>query len=183
MSSQCAAREPGPDYFFNAKDTNGNFCNFNGNFDLVPADQLYGPFKDDEITTYPMDTSLGVKPKFNAYLQSSQMCGSCHTIILPVLDKVKPDGTRPTEVEQATYPEWLNSQYRNEYGSAGAKPKSCQSCHMPAGYSNARNHLNIQPIQTRIAVTQDLTYPAADYLAKPDQLNVRASAEVLNHIL
>ncbi|HEV2965045.1 MAG TPA: hypothetical protein VG649_24690 [Candidatus Angelobacter sp.] len=164
--------EPGPDFFF-SKDSNGNFRNINGNFRLVPADQLYGPFKDDDITTYPMDTGLGVKPKFNAYLQSSQMCGSCHTIILPVLDKTNQDGTHPFEVEQATYPEWLNSQYRNEYGSVGAKPESCQFCHMPAGYSNAQNHLNIQPIQTRIAVTQDLTYPEADHLAKPDQLNVR----------
>jgi hypothetical protein len=170
--------EPGPDYFF-SKDSDGNFRNINGNFRLVPADQLYGPFKDNEITTYPMDTALGVKPKFNAYLQSSQMCGSCHTIILPVLDKTvpdktKPDGvTHPLEVEQATYPEWLNSQYRNEYGSVGAKPESCQFCHMPTGYSNAQNKLNIQPIQTRIAVTQDLTYPEAEHLAKPDQLNVR----------
>ena len=159
-------KEPGPDYFFEH--------NINGNFDLVPADQLYGPFKDDDITTYPMDTGLGVKPKFNAYLQSSQMCGSCHTIILPVLDdKKKPDGKPRMEVEQATYPEWLNSQYRNEWGSIGAKPESCQFCHMPTGYSNAKNHLNTQPIQTRIAVTQDLTYPQADHLAKPDELNVR----------
>jgi hypothetical protein len=162
-------KEPGPDYFFKN--------NINGNFDLVPADQLYGPFKDDAITTYPMDTGLGVKPGFNAYLQSSQMCGSCHTIILPVLDKKNPDGTHPFEVEQATYPEWLNSQYRNEYGSVGAKPESCQFCHMPTGYNNAQNHLNIQPIQTRIAVTQDLTYPETDHLAKPDQLNVRYRQE------
>ena len=164
-------KEPGPEYFFKN--------NINGNFPLVPADQLYGPFQDDEITTYPMDTGLGVKPRFNAYLQSSQMCGSCHTIILPVLDKTVPPDTdnpephHPLEVEQATYPEWLNSQYRNEYGSVGAKPESCQFCHMPTGYSNEKNQLNIQPIKTRIAVTQDLTYPAADHLAKPDQLNVR----------
>lgn len=161
-----APKDPSVDYFFKN--------NINGNFDLVPADQLYGPFKDDDITTYPMDTGLGVKPKFNAYLQSSQMCGSCHTIILPVLDKEKnPDGTFHTEVEQATYPEWLNSQYRNEYGSVGAKPESCQFCHMPTGYSNARNHLNIQPIKTRIAVTQDHTYPQADHMAKPEEVNVR----------
>lgn len=173
--------KPGPEYFFTAKDNDGKFLNINGNFNLVPADQVYGPFKDDEITTYPMDTGLGVKPKFNAYLQSSQMCGSCHTIILPVLDKTITENgkqTHPFEVEQATYPEWLNSQYRNEYGSVGAKPESCQFCHMPTGYSNeldndAKNKINIQPIQTRIAVTQDLTYPEADHVARPDQLNVR----------
>ncbi len=177
--------KPGPEYFFTAKDNDGKFLNINGNFNLVPADQLYGPFKDDEITTYPMDTGLGVKPKFNAYLQSSQMCGSCHTIILPVLDKNLPPDPKnpkaprhPFKVEQATYQEWLNSQYRNEYGSVGAKPESCQFCHMPTGYSNAldsnaKDKINIQPIQTRIAVTQDLTYPEADHLARPDQLDVR----------
>src|ERR1700756_3630525 len=57
----------------------------NGNFDLTPHDQLNGPFKDDVITTYLMDMALGVKPKFNDYIQSPHLCGSCHTIVLPAL--------------------------------------------------------------------------------------------------
>jgi hypothetical protein len=155
-------KEPGLEYFLEH--------NINGDFNLVPPDQLYGPLKDDVVTTYPMDTGLGVKPKYNTYLQSSQMCGSCHTIVLPVLDNPDP---KKTSVEQATYPEWLNSQYRNEYGSVGAKPESCQECHMPTKYANARSGITRNPIQTRIAVTQDLTYPETDHLAKPDELNVR----------
>lgn len=142
----------------------------NGIFDLTPSDELNGPFKDNEITTYPMVTGLNIKPKHNDYIQSPQMCGTCHTILLPVLDSPIPD---KTSVEQATYPEWLNSQYRNEYGSVGADPKTCQDCHMPSGYVNKDSDTNIAAIQDRIAIVQDLTYPETDHLTKPDDLNVR----------
>src|SRR5260370_10386460 len=146
----------------------------NGKFDLTPNDQLNGPFRDDAITTYPMDTSLGIKPKYNPYIQSSQMCGSCHTILLPVLDSHEPN---ETSVEQATYPEWLNSQYRNEYGSIGATPKSCQDCHMLTSYTNTQENISLPPIETRMALVQDLTLPATEHLATPEQLNVRFRTE------
>lgn len=146
----------------------------NGNFDLTPHDQLNGPFKDKEITTYPMDTALGVKPKYDGYIQSPQMCGSCHTIQLPVLDSPHPD---ETSVEQATYPEWLNSDYRNEYGSVGATPKTCQDCHMPTSYINHAENMSVPQLQTRMAIVQDLTLPATEHLATPDQLNVRYRTE------
>src|SRR5215472_9881333 len=142
----------------------------NGNFDLTANNELYGPFKDNVITTYPMDTSLGVKPKFNAYIQSPQMCGSCHTIVLPVLDSPH---SGEKEVEQATYPEWLNSQYRNEYGSVGATPKTCQECHMPSGYANKDQNIDVKQIKTRMAIVQDLALPQAEHLATPQQINVR----------
>jgi len=142
----------------------------NGIFNLTPSEELNGPFKDDVVTTYPMNTGLGIKPKYNTYIQSPQMCGSCHTILLPVLDSRQPN---TTSVEQATYPEWLNSQYRNEYGSVGPKPKTCQDCHMPTGYVNARTNTNVTAIQDRIATVQDLTYPVSDHLATPAELNVR----------
>jgi mono/diheme cytochrome c family protein len=146
----------------------------NGNFDLTPHDQLNGPFQDNVITTYPMDMALGIKPKYNAYIQSPQMCGSCHTIVLPVLDSPHPG---ETSVEQATYPEWLNSQYRNEYGSAGMTPRSCQDCHMPTGYINHMDNASLLQIQTRMAIVQDLTLPATEHLATPEQLNVRYRTE------
>jgi hypothetical protein len=158
-----------------AEPKNASLANFlenkiNGDFDLTPPDHLNGPFKDEVITTYPMDTALGVKPKYDSYIQSSQMCGSCHTIRLPVLDS--PDPAK-TSVEQATYPEWLNSQFRNEYGSVGATPKTCQECHMPTSYTNAADNVGVPRIQTRMAIVQDLTLPATEHLATPDQLNVR----------
>lgn len=146
----------------------------NGDFDLTPNTELNGPFKDNVITTYPMDTALGVKPKFNSYIQSPQMCGSCHTIVLPVLDSPH---TGETSVEQATYPEWLNSQYRNEYGSVGKTPKTCQECHLPTGYTNKEAGINVAQIQTRMAIVQDLTLPQTEHLATPDQINVRYRTE------
>jgi hypothetical protein len=142
----------------------------NGIYTLTASSELNGPFKDDVITQYPMNTSLGIKPKHNPYIQSAQMCGTCHTIVLPVLDSKDP---KQTSVEQATYPEWLNSQYRNEYGSVGTTPKTCQDCHMPSGYVNARTQVNVPKIQDRIAIVQDLTYPQTEHLATPKDLDVR----------
>ena len=161
-----APSDPSLGYFLKNK--------INGNFDLTPHDELNGPFKNEVITTYLMDTALGVKPKFNDYIQSPQLCGSCHTIVLPVLDS-RPAGK--TSVEQATYPEWLNSQYRNEYGSVGSTPKTCQDCHMPGGYTNRDENLSVLQIQTRMAIVQDLTLPATEHLATPEQINVRFRTE------
>jgi hypothetical protein len=142
----------------------------NGVFDVTPQSELHGPFKDDEIAAYPMQTGINVKPKYDAYIQSPQMCGTCHTILLPVLDSPEKG---EMSVEQATYPEWLNSDYRNEYGSVGATPKTCQDCHMPRGYANAKTGMQIAQIKDKIAIVQDGTYPESDHLAKPDDLNVR----------
>ena len=142
----------------------------NGVFNLLPQDELHGPFQDTEITTYPMLQGINVKPKYDAYIQSPQLCGTCHTILLPVLDSPT-KGT--TSVEQATYVEWLNSDFRNEYGSKGATPETCQECHMPTGYSNPGAGLNVAAIEDKIAIVQDGTYPAVEHLADPNDVNVR----------
>jgi mono/diheme cytochrome c family protein len=157
-----APKDPSLPYFLDHQ--------INGVFNVTPPGELHGPFKDNEITTYPMLTGVNVKPKFDAYIQSPQMCGTCHTILLPVLDSPKPG---KMSVEQATYPEWLNSDYRDEYGSVGATPKTCQDCHMPAGYVNDKTHVNVATIKDKIAIVQDGTYAAVEHLAKPDDVNVR----------
>ncbi|HEY2860923.1 MAG TPA: cytochrome P460 family protein [Terracidiphilus sp.] len=142
----------------------------NGIFNVTPPGELHGPFKDNELAPYPMQTGINVKPKFDAYIQSPQMCGTCHTILLPVLDSPK-EGKM--SVEQATYPEWLNSDFRNEYGSVGATPKTCQDCHMPTGYTNHKTNRNVAQIKDKIAIVQDGTYAAVEHLASPDDVNVR----------
>jgi hypothetical protein len=48
---------------------------------------------------------------------------------------------------------------------------------MPAGYVNAKTRTNVEAIQDKIAIVQDLTYPVTDHLAKPDDLNVRYRLE------
>lgn len=142
----------------------------NGVFNVSPADELHGPFKDNEITTYPMLQGVNVKPKYDAYIQSPQMCGTCHTILLPVLDSPHTD---EKSVEQATYPEWLNSDYRDEYGSIGATPKTCQECHMPTDYTNAKTGMSVLKIKDKMAIVQDQTYAAVEHLASPSDVNVR----------
>jgi hypothetical protein len=147
----------------------------NGQYDVSKADELHGPFQD--ITTYPMESALGVKPKEYAYLKSSRMCGSCHTINLPVIDKtpIHPiDGTSTYSIEQATYLEWINSQYQDEFQPVnGGASRSCLDCHMPGGYSNKVHNFSVPQIQTRIAVVQDTSYPQADHLAPASKLDVK----------
>ncbi len=163
-----------------------------GNFHLGPKGEMYGPFKDDEIAPYAMEHATGLKPKHGEFLKSSQMCGTCHTVVLPAIDKPL-DPADPTHrsdevlksqtvplfrkfhhhVEQATYLEWLNSEYENEIDTKNPKAKSCQDCHMSSGLKDARHGIDLPQIRTRIAAIQDTTYPEAENLAPHDKLNVR----------
>jgi len=160
-----------------------------GNFHLGTKGEVYGPFKDDEIAPYVMEHATGMKPKHNAYLKSSQLCGTCHTVALPAVDKPREPGHGPDDicrtqgvdlfkpfhhhVEQATYLEWLNSEYENEINPKNPKAKSCQDCHMSAGLKDERHGIDIAQLQTRIAAIQDTTYPDAENLAPHKELNVR----------
>ncbi|HVR40917.1 MAG TPA: cytochrome P460 family protein, partial [Thermoanaerobaculia bacterium] len=141
-----------------------------GLFQTGPANELFGPFKDDEIVTTPMDNALGIKPRFNEYIKSSRMCGHCHTINLPVVDSPAPG---MHSIEQATYLEWLNSDYQNEFGKPGPNAKSCQDCHMPGDFKSPPEKIEVSPLQTRIAIVQDDTYPAAEHRAPFNDIRVR----------
>jgi hypothetical protein len=156
-----------------------------GLFQTGDAKRIAGPFKD--VATYPMETALGITPKHDDYIQSSRMCGSCHTIYLPVIDRppIQPVNSKTTHfnMEQATYLEWLNSKFQNEikpFAACDPKAKgpqacaqSCQNCHMPGSYHNAEKKLAIDPIQTKFAVVEDQDYPQADHRAPLDKINVR----------
>ena len=161
-------KTPGIDYFLKNS--------INGHFEMGERDEITGPFRDDVIATYPMDSSIGVKPKFNAYITSARLCGSCHTIELPIVDKppiapISPETAH--SVEQNTYLEWVNSQYQNEFRPVLPSAKTCQDCHMPGGYTNAANNISVPQIQTRIASVQDDSYPAAEHSAPLDKIRVR----------
>ncbi|HEX7313867.1 MAG TPA: cytochrome P460 family protein [Pyrinomonadaceae bacterium] len=142
-----------------------------GEFTVGDPAELYGPFKDDEIVTDPMNNSLAIKPKHDPYIKSARMCGSCHTINLPVLDWKPPvrrgndaEGQRPvthSSLEQLTYLEWLNSGYRNEF-NGGPRAQTCQDCHMRPSYSNAKGTLEVPLIQQPIAAIEDDRYPATE---------------------
>ena len=76
-------------------------------------------------------------------------------------------------VEQATYLEWLNSQYENEINKQNPLAKSCQDCHMSRGLKDEPHGIDITQIRSRIAAVQDTTYPEAENLAPADQLDAR----------
>ena len=141
--------------------------NINGQYIETKPGTVAGPF--DDITQYPMGQALNLKPEQSKFLRSSRMCGVCHTINLPVLDSPQANFT---SVEQATYLEWLNSGFQDEYG-AGPNAKSCQACHMPTNYENHASGISIASIAGRIANVQDVTFPAADHLAAPKEITVR----------
>ncbi len=146
----------------------------NGTYDLGPADKLYGPFEDKTIASHPMKEGLAIQPVFSAYTTSSRMCGSCHTINLPVVD-VPPVTAAPKDhsVEQATYVEWLNSRYQTEFAPDKRTERSCQACHMPAGVSDPARGIELSHLAARIALVQDDTYPQTAHAAAPADLEVR----------
>jgi cytochrome P460 len=142
-----------------------------GNFSTGNAAELFGPFKDNEIVTDPMNNSLGIKPKHDPYIKSSRMCGNCHTINLPLMDNPEADVNKP-HLEQLTYLEWLNSGYQNEVG-ANSKAQTCQDCHMPTKYTNAKGTLNIPLIQQPIAFIEDDQYPQTGNRLPDEKIRVR----------
>jgi hypothetical protein len=142
-----------------------------GNFTAGNPAELFGPFEDKEIVTDPMNNSLGIKPKHDAYIKSSRMCGNCHTINLPLMDNPEADLNKP-HLEQLTYLEWLNSGYQNEVGT-NSKAQTCQDCHMPTKYSNSKGTLNISLIQQPIAFIEDDQYPQTGNRLPDEKIRVR----------
>lgn len=58
------------------------------------------------------------------FIQSSEFCGSCHDLTVPVLNHGMP--------EQRTYTEWKYSSYSGFTANGGlSAEKSCQDCHSP----------------------------------------------------
>jgi hypothetical protein len=145
--------------------------NITGNFTVGGADQIFGPFTDEEIVTDPMNNSLGIKPKHDPYIRKSRMCGNCHTINLPLMDNPTLDPGKP-HLEQLTYLEWLNSGYQNEYGN-NPRALTCQDCHMETKYSNSKGTLKVPLIQQPIAFIEDDQYPQTGNRLSADKIRVR----------
>jgi hypothetical protein len=139
-----------------------------GQFQTGKPDELAGPFEDNLIVTDPMNNVLGIKPKHDPFIKTSRMCGSCHTINLPVVDQ-KPMGHN---LEQLTYLEWLNSSYQNEFGQS-AQAQTCQDCHMRTSYRNSAGTLKVPLIQQPFASVEDDNYPATEHRAPADKIQVR----------
>lgn len=89
-------------------------------FDSDPM--VYGPYLGPLVT--PMALFSGYTPELGAHINDAKLCAGCHSLVTQTVDL---EGT-PTGgefVEQATWHEWLNSQYP-------AQGTTCQTCHLPA---------------------------------------------------
>jgi cytochrome P460 len=163
-----------------AKDELGTPATFTGKFKVDPPDVTNGPF--EKPTELPMKNALGITPRESAHVKTSALCGSCHTVILPVFDKqgrqVKDKNGKPKEFhEQMTYPEWQNSIYQNErvpFDSAQAR--TCQDCHM----STKLGDLNLA---FRIANIEDDTYPFTDGRAANKDIRLQVRDKYARHTL
>ncbi|MEO6324923.1 MAG: hypothetical protein ABIT01_11910, partial [Thermoanaerobaculia bacterium] len=147
-----------------------------GQFETNKPDELLGPFTNDTLSPKTMQNVTGFEPRHDDYVKSSRMCGTCHTINLPIMDHEPVTAVGPStplSMEQATYLEWLNSRYQNEFGPRTAQTRTCQDCHMQGGYTNTKKSIDIPQIQDRIAIIEDETYPEADHRLPDPEITVR----------
>ena len=125
----------------------GDESSYTGNFVTGPPEEMYGPYQDPTIITKPMENALGVTPKFADYFvsgntASSDTCGSCHNILLPVFSN---EGELlGASYEQATELEWLNS----DFAPGREDFKSCADCHMPTHYKGENLSFEIANIES-----------------------------------
>ncbi len=138
----------------------GDSSTFTGKFNVAAPGSVFGPFADADIKPYYMEQALGIKPKQGAQITSSALCGSCHTIVLPILPRhgaTPKDFKNPplgTAHEQTTYLEWLNSDYNDERPD-NPLGRSCADCHMPATFETNPK----QPLEFTIANVEDENFP------------------------
>jgi len=171
-----------------------------GQFKVGKPTEMYGPFED--VSTVAMENATGKKPVHSKFIGKSRVCASCHIINLPVVDW--PVGKPPANVhhipsqaeedqllaseknpnmqgfahriEQATYLEWINSKYQDEFG-ATKDSRSCQDCHMSKEYHSEDGKIRVDPIQTKIATIEDEDYPEADYRVPMKDMTVKFRKE------
>lgn len=114
---------------------------FSGEANYDTSGVMFGPYQTPFAA--PMNSFVGFNPVFSEHINSSGICASCHTLFTESVD-LEGEFTGETFAEQATYHEWINSDFDDE----GITPQSCQSCHMPRLEDNiviSANYLFLQP--------------------------------------
>ncbi|KGM33115.1 hypothetical protein [Inquilinus limosus] len=175
-------------------DSTGFARTFTGSFLVGAPDKLIGPFEKPQVK--PMQNALGITPEHNAAIKSSEVCGSCHTVHLPVLQPAVPPTLQtatPTQdpavithiYEQTTYPEWAFSAYRTGTTPDGPLPlgpgslaQSCQDCHMPSKTADGK------PIRSKIASIQEYSnFPEAENNLGPEDIDLQVRDGFAAHTL
>ncbi|MEZ4984172.1 MAG: hypothetical protein R2795_03905 [Saprospiraceae bacterium] len=86
----------------------GNDTSHSGDLHFETDRIAYGPFQSP--LSSPMLQATQYEPLFSPHTKESGICASCHTLITETID-LEGNLTGGTFVEQATYHEWLNSNY------------------------------------------------------------------------
>lgn len=144
-----------------------------------------GPFSDPR--TLPMQSSMGIVPAQNDFIQDSKLCASCHTIRLPAFDAdnnlltTKEDPTLPFQLfEQATYLEWVNSAFAD---TTSGQFRSCQDCHMPKTFPYNPDATADQELSFDIAAIQNQLYPFYDHQAPLTDITINPREGYARHSL
>lgn len=159
----------------------GHAQTYTGKFKVGKPDEIYGPYTD--VITLPMKNSLGLTPQSTTanQIRSSALCGSCHTVTLPILKVGQrypgnpfTDPAIPTEHEQLTYLEWRNSKYQNEQPPINqSSVQTCQDCHMPDRYPSKTGN----KLQFKVASIEEDIFAAVDNRAKDDDIHLKVRGE------
>ena len=161
-------------------DNTGFARTFTGSFLIGDPDKLYGPFEDPKQT--PMNHALGIVPEHSPSIKSSEICGTCHTVHLPVFSGKT---SIAHSYEQTTYPEWAFSAYRTgdtpdrklPFGS-GALTQTCQGCHMPS--ADAKKN----PFRSKIAAIQEHSnFPEAENALPATDIDLQVRTGFAKHQL
>jgi hypothetical protein len=108
---------------------------FTGRFVVYGAQDdtrvAFGPYRVMHGPARMMWSASGYMPVASSHIQSSELCGTCHTVYNHAGVASGEQGL----AEQTPYLEWLHSGYRTE--------RSCQSCHMAEieGYAPLSNYM------------------------------------------
>lgn len=161
----------------------GKPATYTGNFKVGKPDHMNGPFENP--VKLPMKNALDMKPQQAPQITESTLCGSCHTIDLPVfrangepvMEVVGGKYQQRTFFEQATFLEWKNSNFADN----GSTPKSCQNCHMPDTFTRAGKET--QPLAYKIANIEDDTFPAVDHRAPNNEITLQQRRGYRRHTL
>ena len=120
-------------------------------------------------------------PEHSQTIKTSEVCGTCHTVHLPVYSGTRVVGQ---SYEQTTYPEWAFSAYRTgdtpdgkpPFG-AGSLAQSCQGCHMPSADG-------FGPFRSKIAGIQEHSnFPQSDNGLPASQIDLQVRSGFAKHLL
>ncbi len=162
----------------------GTEAGYTGNFVANEPGTVVGPYQSSAVIPKPMQNALGITPEYGKQIQNSDICGSCHNILLPTYNNdgsphyhQAPDGQKVNATyEQTTHLEWVNSDFSKK-GSF----ESCQDCHMPTDFKVGDTHNDLKGM--KIANIESSDYAPTTHRLPNDEITVTPREEFARHSL